>query len=92
MEEMLAKIERRNTEIVSLRDRLAGLSEDKERRDNENGIHIEQLKKLIEHLRAKNDGLEAQLYKGGKGKKRAAEEIRAPPRTPLRSPPRKHFK
>jgi len=93
MEEMLGKIERRNNEISSLRERLAALAEDKDKRENENGVHIEQLKKLIEHLRGKNDALEAQLFKSGKGKKRPAETLLQPePRTPLRSSPKRHAK
>ena len=97
MEEMLAKIERRNTEIKSLKDKLSNLSEEKNKKDNENTIHIDQLKKLIEHLRSKNDNLEFQL-KGGKGKKRPAElsdefhAMRTPSKkTPLKTSPRKAF-
>lgn len=75
MEEMLAKIERRNAEIARLRDELAGLGEDVQRRDVENTTHIAQLKKLVEHLRTKNEALETVCGgKGGKGKKRAAAE------------------
>ncbi len=75
VEESLRKIERRNGELVRAREALQSLQEDKERRDNENAVHIEQLRKLIEHLRGKCAALEAQLGLGGKksGKKRPAE-------------------
>ena len=85
MNEMLAKIERRNKQINELNGQLTGLKEEKDRRDNENTIHIDQLKKLVEYLKGKCDKMEAQI--GGKSKKRDHPET--PIRTPLKSPPPK---
>ncbi len=90
VEESLRKIERRNGELVRARDELAAIRDDKERRDNENAVHIEQLKKLIEHLRGKNDALEMQLAGKKSGKKRPAEtgQLPAPGDVLLRTPGR----
>jgi chromosome segregation ATPase len=98
IEEAMGKIERRNVELANCKESLEMLKEDKDRKDNENHVHIEQLKKLIEHLREKNAILEGNT-KGKNSKKRPAEpyltdefhKLRTPSRNPLKSPgsPRK---
>ena len=50
MEEMLTKIESKNGELASLRDKLESAAADLEKREMESGTQIGQLKKLVDHL------------------------------------------
>ena len=97
MEETMAKIERRNMEIANLSEKYERVKEDKEKRDNENSIHIDQLKKLIDHLRAKIAELESGVKKSSKKRPLQLSEPTLSDdyfktRTPLKSPPKKVFK
>lgn len=70
MEEMLEKIAKRNKEIQKVKDDLASVLEDKDKHETETHTQIIQLRKLVDHLQAKNDAMKVK----GKAKKRHADQ------------------
>ncbi len=57
IEETLEKIGRRNREIQKLEETLQAVQSDKERKESEANVQINQLRKLVDHLKSKNDAL-----------------------------------
>jgi chromosome segregation ATPase len=53
MEEMLAKIESKNGELASFREKLEGAAQELEKSEMERGTQIGQLKKLVDHLQSR---------------------------------------
>lgn len=72
MEEMLKKIEEKNSKIAKLEDNLHSTVEERERKELEANTTIIQLRKLVDHLQSKNDALKH--GKGAKSKKRHADQ------------------
>ncbi|TRY70368.1 hypothetical protein TCAL_04488 [Tigriopus californicus] len=70
MEEMLEKIAKRNKEIQKMKEDLASVLEDKDKHETETHTQIIQLRKLVDHLQAKNDAMKVK----GKAKKRHADQ------------------
>ena len=73
IEETMEKIGRRNQEIKRLEEQHGSLSAEKERKEAETNIQINQLRKLVDHLKSKNDALMIGP-KAAKGRKRLADQ------------------
>ena len=75
MEEMLAKIESKNGELASLRDKLESAAADLEKREMESGTQIGQLKKLVDHLQSKVDSSTEKKHHGKGGKQHSQPQL-----------------
>ena len=73
IEETMDKIGRRNQEIKRLEEQHGSLSAEKERKEAETNIQVNQLRKLVDHLKSKNDALMIGP-KAAKGRKRLADQ------------------
>ena len=73
IEETMEKIGRRNQDIKRLEEQHGSLSAEKERKEAETNVQINQLRKLVDHLKSKNDALLIGP-KAAKGRKRLADQ------------------
>ena len=73
IEETMEKIGRRNQEIKRLEEQHGALAAEKERKEAETNIQVNQLRKLVDHLKSKNDALLIGP-KAAKGRKRLADQ------------------
>ena len=73
IEETMEKIGRRNQEVKRLEEQHGSLSAEKERKEAETNVQINQLRKLVDHLKSKNDALMIGP-KAAKGRKRLADQ------------------